>query len=678
MTAQHRTGARRALAAASALALLGVVAPGAPAEAALAVTRVGGADRYETAVRVGADIGADGGTVVVATGTAFPDALAAVPLAYANGPAPVLLVGPSSVPPSVAADLTRRAPSRVIVVGGASAVPASVVAELDRLVPGPVVRVAGADRFATAAAVSAATFAPGVAVAYVVAGDAFADALAAGTAAAGEGPVLLVASDRVPDATAAELRGLRPGRIVVVGGPAVIGAAVVSALGSFTTGGVTRLSGPDRYATAAAVSAASHGSGAVAYLAAGDSFADALAGGVVAASRGAPMLLTARDCMPDATVEELARLGASQLVVVGGESAVGAAAAAQQPCSPPVPQVVQLSLVGRFEQPVEVLVGPGGATVVVERTGRLRRMDSRQVLLDVSARTVASGERGLLGAAFSPDGQYVYAHYTDLAGDTTVDEYRLGAGGVADAASRRLVLHVDQPYANHNGGQLVFGPDGLLYLGLGDGGSAGDPQNHAQDLGSLLGKVLRFDPRPSGGAAYRVPGDNPFVGVAGARGEVWAYGLRNPWRFTFDAATGDLWVGDVGQDSREEVDYGPAGSPLRGANLGWPYREGTQPYRGGGPATVGPLLDYPHTGGRCSITGGRVVRDPGLAWLAGAFVYGDFCAGNLQAARLTAGGGASVTDLGVAVPSLSGFGTDAAGHVYATSLNGPVYRIDQG
>ena len=203
-------------------------------------------------------------------------------------------------------------------------------------------------------------------------------------------------------------------------------------------------------------------------------------------------------------------------------------------------------------------------------------------MLDLTGSVSTGGEQGLLGLAFSPDGGRLYVNYTDPAGDTRIVEYAF-ADGRADPGSARELLIVDQPFANHNGGNLVFGPDGMLWIGLGDGGGGNDPQGNAQSLGTLLGKMLRIDPRPSGGRPYTVPPDNPFVGTDGARGEIWAFGLRNPWRYSFDKATGDLWIGDVGQNAREEVDFTPAGSP-GGLNYGWPGLEGNRSNSGSAPS----------------------------------------------------------------------------------------------
>ena len=204
------------------------------------------------------------------------------------------------------------------------------------------------------------------------------------------------------------------------------------------------------------------------------------------------------------------------------------------------------------------------ALYVAEKTGKVVAVRDGIVdpvpMLDLSEEVSLGGEQGLLGLAFSPDGRDVYVNFTDTNGDTHITGYAM-RGGQADTATRRDLLVVDQPYSNHNGGNLVFGPDGYLYIGLGDGGSGGDPQGNGQSLSTLLGKMLRIDPTPFGDRPYRIPTDNPFVGHVAARPEIWAYGLRNPWRYSFDRLTGDLWIGDVGQSAWEEVDVQPSDSP---------------------------------------------------------------------------------------------------------------------
>jgi glucose/arabinose dehydrogenase len=239
-------------------------------------------------------------------------------------------------------------------------------------------------------------------------------------------------------------------------------------------------------------------------------------------------------------------------------------------------------------------------------------------------------------------------------------------------------MSMADPYPNHNGGHLVFGPDDLLYIGTGDGGSAGDPENRAQNLESPLGKILRIDPRRRGSSAYRSPRSNPFVGRAG-RNEIYAYGLRNPWRYSFDRRTGDLYIGDVGQGELEEIDYAVRGE-ARGRNFGWSCFEGRSRFDESRncPGAVGPVHQYGRAGGECSVTGGVVARDAAVPDLAGRYVYGDFCAGALRSFRIQNGRATDDRALGLRVKSISSFGEDARGRVYAVSLDGPVYRFTAG
>jgi glucose/arabinose dehydrogenase len=352
--------------------------------------------------------------------------------------------------------------------------------------------------------------------------------------------------------------------------------------------------------------------------------------------------------------------------------------------------------VGDFDQPLYVTQPPGDDRhlFVVEKTGRVQVVrDGRRLprpFLDLSSQVSTGSEQGLLSLAFAPDYRksgLLYVDYTDTAGDTRVVEYRRSASDplLADPRSAREVLSVDQPYSNHNGGLLIFGPGeaprsrqaaGLLYIGLGDGGSEGDPHRNGQDLSVLLGKILRIDPRPSGGRPYSIPNSNPFVGRSGARPEIYAYGLRNPWRFSFDPATGALAIADVGQNEIEEVNL-VARNQGEGANFGWSAYEGLDRFNDDQQATnaLPPALVYGHDAG-CSITGGYVARDPRLPSLYGRYLYGDYCAGQLRS--FTATPARRATDdraLGLEVPSLSSFGSDNAGHLYATSLQGPVYRL---
>ncbi|HMJ02348.1 MAG TPA: PQQ-dependent sugar dehydrogenase [Conexibacter sp.] len=352
---------------------------------------------------------------------------------------------------------------------------------------------------------------------------------------------------------------------------------------------------------------------------------------------------------------------------------------------------VALQSVGTFDQPVAVAGAPGDDALlyVVEQRGTIQvvRGGVASEFVDLTGPVQDGGEQGLLGLAFAPDFQtsrLLYVYFTDANGDNRVEELRAPTGDRADPASRRLVLLLPHPTAaNHNGGTLRFGPDGLLWLAPGDGASGAN----ARSLGSPLGKVLRIDPRGALPGEYAIPPDNPFVGTLGARGEVWAYGLRNPFRFAFDRATGDLVIGDVGQGTTEEIDWLPAASGRgKGADLGWDVCEGS--FEMGSRATpcslpgaVLPAIDkFQDADGFRSIIAGPVVRDASLPSLNGRLVYGDYFVDALRTAVLGVGGTGSASDdrevgPGAVVPQLTSLGEDAAGCVYATSAAGPVYRL---
>ena len=345
---------------------------------------------------------------------------------------------------------------------------------------------------------------------------------------------------------------------------------------------------------------------------------------------------------------------------------------------------VTLTPVADLAAPTSMAVREGDAALyVAEQAGRVMAVRDGtldpQPVLDLSGQISSGGERGLLGIAFSTDGTLLYAHYTNVDGDTRVDEYSMTAG-VADAASRREILAVDQPQPNHNGGQIAFGPDDFLYIGLGDGGGGGDagdghaPGGNGQSLDTLLGKILRIDPRPSGGDPYTIPADNPFAG--GGRPEIWAYGLRNPWRFSFDRETDDLWIGDVGQNAWEEVDYSPAGEGA-GANYGWARLEGTHPFNGEAPPdAVAPIFEYANPDEGCAVTGGFVYRGARIPDLQGAYVFADYCQGDLRA--LTQENGQVVVEraLDVNAANVAAFGQDQDGELYVLSQGDGLLRID--
>ena len=329
---------------------------------------------------------------------------------------------------------------------------------------------------------------------------------------------------------------------------------------------------------------------------------------------------------------------------------------------------------------------------VVEHAGRIILLKNGKPLstpfLDISKLVSCCGEQGLLGLAFAPDysasGRF-YVDYTDVHGDTRVAEYRRSPSNanVADAATARIVLAQPQPQPNHNGGNISFGPDQLLYIGLGDGGAGNDPHGpigNGQNLDTLLGKILRINPLKSGSDPYTVPASNPFVGQAGARPEIWAWGLRNPWRFSFDRKTGGLAIGDVGQNQIEEIDWSPAPQSGRGVNYGWRPFEGTRVNFPGETAVgaVPPVIQYSHGANGCSVTGGYVIRDQRLASLAGRYLYGDFCSGKLWTANLRAGRLAATVrgTLPFKVPLLASFGEGSDGRIYIVSLGGRVSRLD--
>lgn len=325
---------------------------------------------------------------------------------------------------------------------------------------------------------------------------------------------------------------------------------------------------------------------------------------------------------------------------------------------------------------------------VVEKTGRIRVIEDGAVLpapfLDLHDRVSGGPEQGLLGLAFDPaystNGRFV-VNYTDLNGDTRISAFRVSADpDVADVSTETVLLAVPQPFPNHNGGGLAFGPDGYLYVGLGDGGGGGDPNGNGQSLATLLGKLLRID--LNGGTPYAVPPDNPFAAAAGpaTRGEIWSYGLRNPWRFSFDRLTHDLYIGDVGQDAHEEIDVAPGGGG--GLNFGWNRMEGAHCY----PPTAGdacdragltlPVVDYDHGQG-CSVTGGYVYRGAAIPDLQGVYLYGDYCQGFVRSFRFAGGQATDQHDWQALRPggNVTSFGEDAAGEVYVLTAQGGVYRI---
>ena len=346
-----------------------------------------------------------------------------------------------------------------------------------------------------------------------------------------------------------------------------------------------------------------------------------------------------------------------------------------------------------LDAPLFLTTAPGDQTraFVVEQGGRIRIIRNDALVptpfLDISGRIASGGERGLPGLAFHPqyatNGRFV-VYYTNTSGDVRIASYKVTADpDLADPASEQILLAVPHPsFSNHNGGMVVFGPDGRLYAGIGDGGSGGDPNGNGQNRNTLLGKLVRLDVNGAGQAS--VPSDNPFVGQPGMRPEIWSYGLRNPWRFSFDRLTGDLYIGDVGQNAREEIDVSTAASQAgRGLNFGWNIMEGSACYS---PASgcnktglTQPVLDYGHSDG-CSVTGGYVYRGSAIPDLRGHYFYGDYCSGWVKSFLLSGTRAGQPLDWATLRPGsqITSFGEDAGGEVYIIVSSGRVFRIEPG
>ena len=355
-----------------------------------------------------------------------------------------------------------------------------------------------------------------------------------------------------------------------------------------------------------------------------------------------------------------------------------------QPEEPPLVLTPVVSL----PDPMALVARPGtgserGDLYVAVRGGQVWLLtadddEPPEIVLDIGDLTTTDCENGLLGIAFSPDGSKLYAHYTDLQGDSQIVEYPM-IGQSVRGDQGQTVLSADQPACNHNGGHIALGPDGYLWIGLGDGGGANDMFNHGQNLDSLLATILRINPEAESEPDYAIPADNPFA-TGGGRPEIWVYGARNPWRFSFDRATGDLWIADVGQDEWEEIHVLSAADDwVPGANLGWPLFEGHERFSGTDTPDdlVFPFHIYHHDDG-CSITGGYVYRGSAIPHLAGTYVFGDFCTGRIWGLTSDEQGVATRAELGVSVPggTLVSFGEDAAGELYVLSFDGTVYRLD--
>jgi glucose/arabinose dehydrogenase len=337
----------------------------------------------------------------------------------------------------------------------------------------------------------------------------------------------------------------------------------------------------------------------------------------------------------------------------------------------------RLVKVASAQSPVAVIWHPvSKVPYVIEQRGTMRTATlgtPASPVLDVSKQLSTGGEQGLLGAAFSNDGTRLYVDLTNTTGATEIREYAW-ANDAVDATSMRLLLQIDQPYANHNGGNVLIDSAGLLWIGMGDGGSRGDPEKRAQNTDSLLGKLLRIDPKPNGDKSYSIPADNPFA-KGGGKPEIWAVGLRNPWRFDIDQAGKRIFIGDVGQNTYEEVNV--VGLDQRAPNFGWNLREGLHAYEKGNPPTgaIDPFYEYSHKDG-CSVTGGVVYRGTRLRGLSGSYFFGDFCKGWVGIATQK-GKGWTTRRIGLTLANLSSFNRSPDGEMWLTSTSGDISMIDR-
>jgi glucose/arabinose dehydrogenase len=366
--------------------------------------------------------------------------------------------------------------------------------------------------------------------------------------------------------------------------------------------------------------------------------------------------------------------------------------ASDRPCpdepSPPAPpltgdDVPRLVRLGHADEPTSAaFLEPSGDGVLGERSGRVLRVErgtlTDEVVLDLRADTMDEGDGGLLSLAYSPDGDWLYVYRANAERDDTLTSYPVDDDGRPSLEGGREILQVDHPDSlQHHGGGLVVSGDGLLYLGLGDGGGLGDPRENAQDPSTHLGKLLRIEPTPEASRPYRVPDDNPFVDRPGWEPEIWVVGVRNPFRLTLDEKTGDLWLGDVGQSCWEEIDH--LTPDAGGSNLGWDIKEGTYPFEGGTvpDPEVEPVMEHPHRDGWCGIVTGVVVRDPDLPGLDGRLLYTDYCKGRLYALAVDPAGGAEppVVDVGIAVENPSAIVRGPGASTWLLTLQGDVFEL---
>ncbi|MCB0451832.1 MAG: PQQ-dependent sugar dehydrogenase [Aequorivita sp.] len=340
-----------------------------------------------------------------------------------------------------------------------------------------------------------------------------------------------------------------------------------------------------------------------------------------------------------------------------------------------------------FSDPLNLQHANDERLFVVEQGGRIKIIQGDGTVnttpfLDISGQISSGGERGLLGLAFHPDyanNGFLFVYYTKPNGDSQISRFSVDSGNpdLADENSELPIIDYSQPFSNHNGGCLAFGPDGYLYIASGDGGSGGDPGNRAQNINLLLGKLLRIDvDNPAGGNNYGIPPDNPFVGNPNAREEIWAFGLRNPWRFSFDTTDNNLWIADVGQTSREEINRVAIGEA--GLNYGWRCYEGTQPYNNQNcppqSELTFPIAEYTHTGGNCSITGGYVYRGSMYPAISNLYFFGDYCSGRIG----TVDSSGNLQDYGTFSGSWVSFGEDINKELYIIDIGGSIYKITAG
>ncbi len=360
-----------------------------------------------------------------------------------------------------------------------------------------------------------------------------------------------------------------------------------------------------------------------------------------------------------------------------GKKAPSTTTTSNKSTSTVLPQSLGFREIATLDQPLG-LIQHGNNFWVIQKAGQVVSINkeggNKKTLLDISSSIASENERGLLGVAISPKHpNLMYLNYTDSQGNTQIVEYKVSADAI-DVTSARTVLSITQPYPNHNGGNLLFGPDGYLYIGTGDGGSANDPQNRAQNLNQLLGKMLRIDPKQSGDKAYSVPASNPFVNQADARPEIWAWGLRNPWRYSFDSKTKDFWIGDVGQNQWEEIDHTSL-AKSKGANFGWSRFEGNEIFQSSREVDnpVAPVHVYDHSNSRCSVTAGYVYRGKKIPALTNRYIFGDYCSGEIWSVSLS--DPANARREPISMSQLVSFAQDNQGNLYALSQQGAIKQL---